>query len=214
MKKIIFTIAVFILFSFQKSFGQWSGSTSNAGTENNPINVNNYQQESKGRFNIGIGIGGSAKAFCKDYQIDYTNVTRIISDPTPTDFNFFMSGLSKTSFDKLWIGFEGGFGVSTKEIAYEYYSNFGIYETIEEVDILHLGAAIPIRYTFVETKEIDLYAQAVLGYGVLVDINNEYDMGKFYGGGAVGARWTILFAELGYNTTGFLRFGLSIPTSK
>jgi hypothetical protein len=214
MKKIIFTIAVFILFSFQKSFGQWSGSTSNAGTENNPINANNYQQESKGRFNIGIGIGGSAKAFCKDYQIDYTNVTRIISDPTPTDFNFFMSGLSKTSFDKLWIGFEGGFGVATKEIEYEYYSNFGIYETIEEVDILHLGAAIPIRYSFVETKEIDLYAQAVLGYGFLVDITNEYSMGKFYGGGAVGGRWTILFAELGYNTTGFLRFGLSIPTAK
>jgi superfamily II DNA or RNA helicase len=35
-----------------------------------------------------------------------------------------------------------------------------------------------------------------------------------YGVAAVGARWSLLFAELGYNTTGFFRFGLSLNAYK
>lgn len=212
MKNIYFPLVLLILLPVQKTSAQWAGSTFNSGTEKTQINVNNDQQKSKGRFNLGVGIGGYANSVCKNFKIDQTNITRIISELEPTEFNLFLSALAKTRSNKVLIGFEGGLGTATKQIHYEYYSNNIVNESYVDIIILQLGAAIPVRYNLVETKLIDLYVQAVMGYGLLIE-NNDVK-GGFYGGGAFGGRWTILFAELGYNTTGFLRFGLSIPLSK
>ncbi len=216
MNKLKLFIFGFVCILTQSTDAQWAGSSSNAGTQKvTPQTTSTY--ESKGRFNIGLGMGGVAKAVCEVYSpITSQNISEITANPDPSGFNFFLSGLQKTSFDKLWVGFESGLAYSNKTIEYEYYSTWSgdFYSGSEEVDILHFGAAIPIRYMFVENKEVDLYAQAVLGYGLIADLGQEESLGIFYGGGAFGARWTILFAEVGFNTTGYLRLGLSIPTAK
>jgi hypothetical protein len=62
---------------------------------------------------------------------------------------------------------------------------------------------------------LEAYFQGVFGYGYVDIIDDQYNSymdggkGVFYGGGAIGARASIFFAELGYNSTGYLRFGMA-----
>lgn len=114
------------------------------------------------------------------------------------------------------VGFELGMGYAWKTVEYEYISNLGPSTNSYRVDYFHFGMGIPIRYYFLEAKNSDVYVQGVFGYGFVGDIQNQFGWsGTFYGGGSIGARWwTIFFAEMGYNNSGCLRFGLSIPLLK
>lgn len=195
---------------------QWAGASSNAGSSTISSTKNNLNNKDfKGRFTLGLGVGGTAYDMCYESTLPsgilYNYIT---SDPDPTGISFFLSGIQKTSFDRVWIGFESGLSAYSKTIDYTYFSNWSgtSYTDYHDVDILYFGAAIPIRFSFVEKKEVDVYAQASLGYGLIGNLYDEEYYGEFYGGAAVGARWTVLFAEVGYITTGYLRFGLCLPT--
>lgn len=218
MTKIsIFVLLCTYLFSNQLC-AQWAGSSSNAGSstiKSNNTNNNPNNNEFKGRFTLGLGVGGTAYDMCFESTLPSgTSYDYISSDPDPSGISFFLSGIQKTSFDRVWIGFESGLSAYSKTIDYTYSSSWSgtRYTDYHDVDILYFGAAIPIRYSFVETKEVDVYAQASLGYGLIGNIYDEEYYGEFYGGAAVGARWTVLFAEVGYISTGYLRFGLCLPT--
>lgn len=218
-------IVVFCSFLIGQINGQWAGATSDGGSERAPIKQKSTSNlntgEKRGRLTLGIGMGGYAQDLCEvalpitpDYGSGY--ITSYTSNPDPSGFTFFMNGMQKTGYKNLWVGFEWGFGYAGKTVEYEYYTSLGNYYTgSTDIDYLHMGVGIPIRYYFVESEDIDLYTQGVFGYGFVGDVTNDDDIpGIFYGGGSLGGRWTILFAELGYNSTGYLRFGLSIPTTK
>jgi len=202
--------------------GQWAGATSDSEIQRvvTPNNQNNRVNSSdkNGRLTIGLGLGGYANALCEAaLPITSDIITQYTSNPDPSGFNFFMNGMSKTSYRNLWVGFEWGVGYASKTVEYDYYSTWSgsIFSTSYDIDYLHMGLGIPLRYYFKESQDLDLYAQGVFGYGIIGDVTNDEDiLGIFYGGGAIGARFTVLFAELGYNSTGYLRFGLSIPTNK
>lgn len=206
MKRIFFALAILILLPFQKSSAQWAGSTSNAGAENNRTDVYNYQQQPKVNVNIGSGIGGAALRQCRE-AVSYANgYSAFLEDDENVDLNIFMNFLRQSKIDKLWIGFEIGTSYA------DYYASWATNPNLtirggDGWEALILGAAVQMKYNFVQTQTIDLY---VIGaYGLAYDIY--WLEPTRYGVAAVGARWSLLFAELGYNTTGFFRFGLSLP---
>ena len=205
--------------------GQWAGATSDGGSERAPIKQKSTSNlntgEKRGRLTLGIGMGGYAQDVCEValpvmplYISGY--ITSITSNPDPWGFNFFMNGMRKTSYRNLWYGFEWGVNYAGKTVEYDYYRTLSgtISSSSDDILYIHTGVGIPLRYYFKESQDLDLYAQGVFGYGYIWDLNNNDEpQGIFYGGGAIGARFTVLFAELGYNSTGYLRFGLSIPTN-
>ena len=209
MKRIFFALAFLILLPFQKSAAQWTGSTSNADTDNNRNDLNNYQQKTKVNVNIGSGIGGAALRKCRE-SLSYANgYSAFLEDDENVDLNIFMNFLQQTKIDKLWVGFEIGTSYA------DYYASWAINPNLtirsgDGAEHFILGAAVQMKYNFVQTQTIDLYALGA--YGIAYDI--DWLEPARYGVAAIGARWSLLFAELGYNTTGFFRFGLSLNAYK
>lgn len=179
-------------------FSQWAGSTNNSTVVTPKEQINSVNK----RYNMGIGIGGITKTKCASTGLSGVN---IISNPSPRGFNFFYNSSGKTEFAKLRVGFEFGFSYSGKTIEYEIKGN----EELYEVGWIHTGFGIPIQYNIIQSKYLDVYGQATVGYGLIAEFNDDSPKGAFYGGGALGARWTAFFAELGLNTTGYFRCGLT-----
>lgn len=171
----------------------------------------------RGRLTYGLGRVGIAHIQCKEaLRTDKYGVQKITSNDA-SDLNI-CGGfvMKKNDWGNLRVGFEFGTGYSWKTVEYVYISNLGPSTSSYRVDYFHIGMGIPIRYYFMESKNSDVYVQGVFGYGFVGDIQNYFGWsGTFYGGGSIGARWwTIFFAEMGYNNSGCLRFGLSIPMLK
>ena len=203
MKKssIIFLISIFPTIAFS----QWAGSTNNSTV----VTPNKQETSVEKRYNVGIGIGGITKSKCVSTGLSLdlrSSGAKIITDPSPRGFNFFYNSSRKTEFDRFRAGFEFGFSYSGKTIEYEINGDEDVYE----IGWIHTGIGIPVQYNFIQSKYLDVYGQATVGYGLIAEFNDDGPRGTFYGGGAIGARWTAFFAEIGLNTTGYFRCGMTL----
>lgn len=213
---------VFILFCGLLD-AQWAGSSSPAGSSNvNTSIAKSNSSDGTTKVYFGLGLGGYSSSLVKSAIYEYPNYfsQNFIVEQTEgktSGTNVILGFLGKTRTQNLAAGFEMGLGYHSKDIDYKYYntSSGAIIETTGSIQSLHVGFGVPIRYTFVRTSDAEAYVQGVLGYGYVDVIDDGYNSymdggkGVFYGGGAIGARASIFFAELGYNSTGYLRFGLA-----
>jgi hypothetical protein len=202
---------------------QWAGSSSPAGSSNiNTTVMKSNTSDGTTKVYLGLGLGGYSSSLVKSavYQYPYNWILGNIIDQKvgkTSGTNCILGFLGKTKTQNLSTGFEMGLGYHTKDIDYIYFDNFSgaVVERSGSIRSLHVGVGLPIRYTFLQKKDLEAYFQGVFGYGYVDIIDDQYNSymdggkGVFYGGGAIGARASIFFAELGYNSTGYLRFGMA-----
>lgn len=202
---------------------QWAGSSSPAGSSKVVTNTNNRQtSNSPMKVYMGLGIGGYTSALTKAASYTYApgyssfNFIQATNEQSTSGVGFMIGFLGNTKSNKLKIGVELGGGYHQKDvdyIYYDYYDNMS-YSSTGYIESIHLGVGVPVRYSFINKPEGELYVQGVLGYGLVDcsdDLGNsliEGPLGIFYGGGSIGGRISVLFAELGFNSTGYLRLGL------
>jgi hypothetical protein len=202
----------FVIFLFHFLFcgllnAQWAGSSSPAGSSK----VNTSVGQSKTTDGItkvyfGLGLGGYSSSLTKATMYQLPNWVQQ-TDGKTTGGNYILGFLGKTRTTNLTAGLEIGLGSHSKDI--DYAGNTGSIRSI------HIGVGVPIRYTFVRSSDAEAYFQGVFGYGFVDVYDDQYNsylndgQSIFYGGGAIGARASIFFAELGYNSTGYLRFGMA-----
>jgi hypothetical protein len=217
-----YALFVVLLLSINNLDAQWAGSSSPAGSSNVNTSVVKSNNSEGTKVYLGLGLGGYSSSLVKSavyqYPINWISGNIIEQKESKTrGTNCILGFLGKTKTQNLTTGIEMGLGYHTKDIDYTYYDNFSgsVVESIGTVSSLHVGIGVPIRYTFVHKKDAEAYFQGVFGYGYVDVIDDQYnsylDGGKsiFYGGGAIGGRVSIFFAELGYNSTGYLRFGMA-----
>lgn len=202
----------FLIFLFSLLFSglldaQWAGSSSPAGSSN----VNTSVKQSKTTDGItkvyfGLGLGGYSSSLTKAAVYNLPTWVQE-SEGKTTGGNYIIGFLGKTRTTNLTAGLEMGLGSHIKNV--DYVGNTGSIRSI------HFGVGVPIRYTFLRSSDAEAYFQGVIGYGFVDVIDDQYNsylndgQSIFYGGGAIGARASIFFAELGYNSTGYLRFGMA-----
>lgn len=215
-----------LLFLMSSSKAQWAGSSSPAGSTK-VVTQNNTRQNIAGsgkmKTYMGIGIGGYTSALTRaasyTYAPGYSSFNYIVStdEQSTKGAGFVLGFLGKTNTDKLSVGVELGGGYHKKNVDYVYYDYWDntTYSKSGYIESVHLGLGVPIRYSFVNNPDLEVYVQGVLGYGLIDVTDDDYNsligdaQGIFYGGGSIGARVSVLFAEIGYNSSGFLRLGLS-----
>jgi len=202
---------------------QWAGSSSPAGSTKAVTSTKNRQTSNLPmKVYLGLGIGGYTSALTKAASYTYApgyssfNFIQATNEQPTSGVGFMIGFLGNTKSDKLKVGVELGGGYHQKDvdyIYYDYYDNMS-HSRSGYIESIHLGVGVPIRYSFISKPETELYVQGVLGYGLIDcfdDLGNsliDETQGIFYGGGSIGGRVSVLFAELGFNSTGYLRFGL------
>jgi hypothetical protein len=218
-----FSILVVFLLYVGLLDAQWAGSSSPAGSSNVNTSVMKSNSSSGAtKVYLGLGLGGYSSSLVKSavYQYPYNWIAGNLIDQKvgkTSGVNCILGFLGKTKTQNLSTGIEMGLGYHSKDIDYTYFDNFGsgIITRSGNIRSLHVGIGVPIRYTFVQKSDVEAYFQGVFGYGYVDIIDDQYESymdggkGVFYGGGAIGGRASIFFAELGYNSTGYLRFGMA-----
>ncbi len=219
--KITCAVALTLLFSVKVS-GQWAGSSSGGEIQqsNNKKTGVADEKSSKFKFYVGYGIGGYTSSIVNSSEFIKTGNEIDVYNPKVTQGASFNIGLLKRtkSNPKLSAGIEFGGSAHFKEQVYTYSSSWSTTpsESTAYIDAAHFGLGMPLRYTFYDDKDVELYLQGVVGYGILYADSDEHfayyetlSKGVFYGGGSIGVKFLALYGELGYNSTGFLRFGLA-----
>lgn len=186
---------------------QWAGSSSPAGSSK--VNTSVGQSRTTDgitKVYFGLGLGGYSSSLTKAAVYQLPNWVQQTEGKT-TGGNYILGFLGKTRTQNLTVGVEIGVGSHSKDV--DFTGNTGSIRSI------HLGVGVPIRYTFLRSSDAEAYFQGVFGYGFVDVYDDQFysymDGGQriFYGGGAIGARASIFFAELGYNSTGYLRIGMA-----
>jgi len=224
-KKPFWVILLFFL-TGANMHAQWVGSSEPETRSRIQTTPENNTNQRKGLAHIGIGFGGITKNLVDDARYLYTgyfsgnNYLMDVKYDKSSSVNAIIGGVFSTSYPQIHIGYELGLGYASKDVSYTYTDLWGLYDATGKIKSYHFGGAVLTRYNFIKNKDFDLYGQASIGYGIvslhddhendLLTSNDSEIQGTFYGGGAVGVRLALFFMELGYQSTGYLRIGLSI----
>lgn len=202
---------------------QWAGSSSPAGSSKVVTNTNTRQTSSSPlKVYMGVGLGGFTSALTKAASYTYApgyssfNFIQSTSEQSTSGAGFILGFIGNTTVNNLKVGVEFGGGYHRKNVDYVYYDYYDnmSYSESGYIESIHLGLGVPIRYSLINKPDSELYLQGVLGYGLIDCTDDQYNsfigetQGIFYGGGSIGGRVSVLFAELGFNSTGYLRMGL------
>ena len=230
MKKSRILIILLCIVSPISLQSQWAGSSEPETRQTiTPNRTTTKSQSPSALLSLGIGIGGVAQNTAADYNYIYNSYSGIpyqgvyaLEETGSSSINFLYSVLGPSRYDRIKIGFELGIGTASRSFDYVGVDNIfgGLMDKTGEITSFHMGFGVPVRYNFAESKNADIYIQGTIGYGIischddhendLLETDSELEVqGNFYGGVSLGVRLTLLFVEVGYNTTGYLRAGFA-----
>jgi len=205
--------------------GQWAGSSSPAGSSTQTRTVKNNTV--KGKSYAGIEYGGFTRDYLEWYS--YVNAPSGQGYITSTSYEstsglgVYLGKMIFTKFKPLSVGFEINGAYYSQNVSYDYYNVFSqsISSSTGDMNVMCVGAGVPVRISLVNLEKFDVYLQGNFGVGY-IDVKDDHDIslmygaeGIVYGGGSVGMRISSVFFELGLNSDsgngevmGLLRCGL------
>jgi len=230
MKKSRILIILLCIVSPISLQSQWAGSSEPETRQTITPNKTTTKSQRPSEFVcLGIGIGGIAENIAADNNYIYNSYSGepyqyiyALEETGSSSINFLLSGLFASKYDRIKTGYEIGIGTASRSFDYTGVDDiFGsLMDKTGEITSFHMGFGVPVRYNFAESKNADIYIQGTIGYGIischddhendLLETDSELEVqGNFYGGVSLGVRLTLLFVEVGYNTTGYLRAGFA-----
>lgn len=217
--------ALYSLFLINFSNGQWAGSSSPAGSSTQTRTVKNSTVT--GKSYAGIEYGGFTRDYLEWYSyVNAPNGQGFIASTSyesTTGLGVYLGKMVSTKLKPLSVGFEINGAYYSQKVTYDYYNVFSqsISSNSGNMNVMCVGAGIPVRISLVNLEKFDVYLQGNLGVGY-IDVKDDHDIslmygaeGIVYGGGSVGVRISRVFFELGLNSDsgngevmGLLRCGL------